>query len=63
MAKTKRVNEKTPNGGAYSIAYFQDSKGDPVDESQAVRAEIVEYNSKKKAINRTYTDIKPKKKK
>lgn len=63
MAKTKRVNEKTPNGGAYLIAYFQDSKGNPVDETKAVKAEIVEYDSKGKAIHRTYGDFKPKKKK
>lgn len=63
MAKTKRVDGKTPKGGAYSIAYFQDSKGNPVDESKAVKAEIIEYDSKDKEINRTYAKIGTKKKK
>lgn len=54
MASTQRINEKTPNGGAYSIAYFLDANGKSVDKTQAKKVEIVEFTKDGKEIQRTY---------
>ena len=37
MATFKRINGKTPNGGDYAEMYFQDDKGNPVEEAKATR--------------------------
>jgi len=57
MAKSERKNGKTPNGGAYSIAYYLDAKGSPVDKKKAKRMRIIEYTKAGKAIHSTYGSI------
>lgn len=54
MATSRRVDGPTPNGGASSKAFFQDDEGNPVEEEQATRVEIVEYDAEQKVIGRTY---------
>jgi hypothetical protein len=57
MAVEERIDEKTPNGGQYAIAYFQDKDGNPVDKGKAVQAEIVEFDANDQPIWRTYGTI------
>ena len=54
----ERIDEKTPNGGEYSIAYFSDENGIPADKDKAVRAEIVEFDKSGKEIHRTHAILK-----
>ncbi len=54
-----RVDEPTPNGGAYSIAYWQGANGEPVNREVAVGAEIKEFDADGKEIFRTYMSKKP----
>lgn len=42
MAKFERIDEPTPNGGAYSEIYYFDDKGEAVDESVASKCVIRE---------------------
>jgi hypothetical protein len=51
---SERVNRKTPNGGEYSIAYFVDKNGNPIDKDKAERVEIIEFDANDKQIRRTY---------
>lgn len=51
---SERRDQPTPNGGAYSIIYFQDSDGNPTVKDEAVKAEIVEYSQDGKELVRTY---------
>lgn len=51
---TKRVDGPTPNGGAYSIAYYQDAKGNDADVDKATNMLIVEYSSDGQVIRNTY---------
>ena len=44
----------TPNGGAYSKAYFYDSEGNPCIRENADFMNIVEYDSEGNRINETY---------
>ena len=53
MATQERKNGKTPNGGDYSIAYYLDAKGNPIDKSKAKQVRIVEYKGKK-IVKTTY---------
>lgn len=57
MASQKRVDGKTPAGGAYSIAYFLDDQRGAVDEKQATKVEIVEFTKAGEEIKRTYGTI------
>ena len=57
MAKTKMLNEKTPNGGVRSEVLFTDEDGDLVDESEATGATIIEYAENGEEIFRTYGKI------
>lgn len=57
MAKTERRNGKTPSGGAYSIAYYLDSSGKPIDKKKAKQVRIVEYSKGGKVIATIYGDI------
>jgi hypothetical protein len=54
MKTSKRINERTPSGGVYSITYFKDKEGRPCEEQQAVHFEVVEYDEQDNPINRTY---------
>jgi hypothetical protein len=54
-----RTEGPTPAGGAYAVAYWRDARGDPCPQSEAVAAEIVEYDEDGNAIARTYIDLKP----
>ena len=42
MANYKRINEPTPNGGAYSEIHFFNDAGEHVDESKATKCAIRE---------------------
>ena len=44
---------RTPNGGIYRTAFYQDDKGNPADKSVATRVEVVEYDLAGKEIHRT----------
>ena len=57
MAKSERKNGKTPRGGAYSIAYYLDNSGNPVDKKKAKRVRIVEYSKSGKRLGTTYGSI------
>lgn len=52
----ERVDKPTPNGGAYSIAYFQDAAGDRTSKDSAVRIEIVEFSAEGEQVFRTYLE-------
>lgn len=45
MASYERVEGKTPNGGDYSEIYYQDEKGNPVDETEAKKFVLRECKS------------------
>jgi hypothetical protein len=50
----ERIDEPTPEGGTYSIAYFRDKDGSPCQKDKSVAMTVVEYNSKDEPIYRTY---------
>lgn len=54
----QRIDGATPNGGVYSVAYWQDKDGQPINKREAVKAEIVEYDSNDQSVFRTYADLK-----
>jgi len=54
MATQKAEVHLTPNGGTSSVAYFQDGKGNPVEEEVATRIEIVELDNEGGVVGRTY---------
>lgn len=54
MATQRTVDEPTPNGGVRSVAYFRDDEGNPAEEAEATRVEIVEYDAAGKVLQRTY---------
>ena len=53
----ERVEGPTPDGYAYSIAFFRDTNNRPVPKSRAVNIEIVEYDENDEAMKRTYGAI------
>lgn len=53
---SKRVNEQTPAGGAYHIAYFFNSKGNPVSEEDAEECIIQEFDENDNMIAETITN-------
>jgi hypothetical protein len=55
----QRVDKPTPNGGAYSIMYFKDAAGNPVDKESAVAAEAIEYTAGGVMVWRTYLKVAP----
>jgi hypothetical protein len=55
----ERINGETPKGGVYSIAYFQDAKGQPVAKENATAIEIIEFDENDRQIFRTYQRNKP----
>ena len=54
MAKHKRIEGKTPNGGAYSEIYFFDNSGNIVDESKATKCVIRECKESGELIAETW---------
>lgn len=50
-------DEPLPNGGAYTIVYYQDIDGAPVPKAQALRAEVFEYSAEDKPIAMTIIEI------
>ena len=44
----------TPNGGAYSVAYYRDANGDPCTKDKASQIEVCEYSAKGVCINSIY---------
>ncbi len=54
MSTSREIKGKTPNGGVRSVINFRDAEGNPVEESRAVAAEILEYDADGRNINRTY---------
>ena len=57
MATMQRNNEPTPSGGVVSEIYYQDKDGNPVDQKVAVKAEIVELDTRGNVIFRTYENL------
>jgi hypothetical protein len=57
MAESERKDGKTPNGGDYSVAYYLDGSGNPVDKSKAKQMRIIEYTKDGKAIYSTYGEL------
>lgn len=56
---SERREGPTPNGGAYSIAYYRDESGNATMKNQARMVEIVEYNEQGKAIHSTIGYLSP----
>lgn len=54
MATYKKVNEETPNGGAYSEILFFDSNGNSVDETKAKKFVIRECDESGELIAETW---------
>lgn len=54
MAKHKKINGETPNGGAYSEIYFFDNSGNIVDESKATKCVIRECKENGELIAETW---------
>lgn len=52
--KSKRVNEKTPNGGDYSEIFYFDKDGNSVDQKNAVKCLIRECSKDGKLIKETW---------
>lgn len=50
----ERIDEPTPSGGDYSIAYFYDADDTPCLKDNAVRINIVEYMGNGDRINETF---------
>ena len=50
---TKRVDEPTPNGGAYSIGFYQDSNGNDATEEDATVFVVNEYDKDDNVIAST----------
>jgi len=55
----QRIDKPTPNGGAYSIAYFRDANGNPTTKDKAVSVEICEFSADDECIATTYGEIAP----
>lgn len=54
MASYRKVEERTPNNGAYSEIYFFDESGHIVDETVAVRLVIRECNERGELLKETW---------
>ena len=51
---SERVDEPTPSGGDYSIAYYYDKDGNPCTKAQASAVNILEFTEDGTRINETY---------
>jgi hypothetical protein len=58
-ASSERRDGPTPAGGAYSVANFRDTEGNPCPKSEARQVEIIEYRPDGTEIQRTYGTISP----
>lgn len=56
---SERREGPTPNGGAYSIAYYRDERGVPTTRDQARSVEIIEYDVEGEAIHSTMGYLNP----
>ena len=57
MATRARINERTPNGGAYSEIFYFDKAGNAVDESKATRCVIRECKKNGELICETWATV------
>ncbi len=57
MAKSKRINEPTPMGGAYSEIHFFNDAGESVDESVATKCVIRECDADGNTIHETWGTV------
>lgn len=57
MANHIRINEKTPNGGAYSEIFFFDEAGNAVDEEKADRCVIRECKANGDLLFETWATV------
>ena len=55
---TNAEKAQRPTGEIYSIIYFQDADGTPVEKSEATRAEAVEFDASGEQIFRTHLKLK-----
>lgn len=55
---TKTIQGRTPNGGAYSTAYYYDKDGQPCVKAKAKSVNIVEFSEEGERINETYGVLK-----
>lgn len=49
-----RVDGATPNGGTYTILYYQDDQGNPTTKANAAAIEAIEFDGQDNQIFRTY---------
>ena len=61
MANKIRIDEKTPNGGAYSEIIYLDKDNNIVDEEEASRCVVREYSDKGDLITETWGEAKRRK--
>jgi hypothetical protein len=54
---SERLDQKTPNGGDYAIAYYLDGNRESTDKARAVEVEIVEYTTGGEIVFRTYMSV------
>ena len=54
-----RIDEPTPNGGAYSIAYYFNDQGEMVDKTLATKIIIKEFSADDKLIYTTHGNFDP----
>lgn len=57
MATHKRINERTPNGGAYSEIFYFDKNGNATDETKATRCVIRECKANGDLISETWGTV------
>lgn len=57
MANHKRINEKTPCGGAYSEIYYFDMDGNPADETKANKCVIRECAENGELLKETWATV------
>lgn len=54
---SQRMDQSTPNGGDYSIAYWLDNDGNATIKSLAVKAKVVEYKESGKVVFTTHASM------
>lgn len=57
MATSRTVDGETPNGGVRSEIIFLNDNRELVDEKDATRAEVIEYDADGKTVGRTYASL------